>query len=310
MSLTSRITVSNAEEPEHSPEDIFSSSLSIIFPDDVTNQHGVAEQSIRYVSPHLPKPLVLDLAKPVSEEDRYLFGHYLWNASLLLAELIERDSLPLPAADTSANGLGKDANFDVRGLEVMEVGAGTGLPSIMAGLLGARRVVVTDYPAPTIMTTLQASVVKNIRSELAPSPASFTLPEVVVDGHVWGNFSASDPICSNYRQCFDRIFVCDCLWMPEQHANLHRSLSYFLRADSAARAWVIAGFHTGRGKLRGFFDAAALAVEGLEVDTIWERECNGNERAWEWDREEEDKTLRKRWLVVASLKRTDSFLES
>lgn len=31
-----------------------------------------------------------------------------------------------------------------------------------------------------------------------------------------------------------------------------------------------------------------LVVEGMEIDVIWERECDGNERLWKWDREEED----------------------
>jgi predicted nicotinamide N-methyase len=192
----------------------------------------------------------------------------------------------------------------------MELGAGTALPSIMAGLLGARRVVVTDYPAPAIMSTLKDNVVKNIRPDFVPREISADLPEIQVYGHEWGVLNSSDPICSGNKHSFDRIFVCDCLWMPEQHTNLHRSISYFLRADAKARAWVIAGFHTGRQKLRSFFDATALATEGMEIDAIWERECNGNERLWTDEGEEEDKTLRKRWLVVASLKRTSTFLSS
>jgi hypothetical protein len=47
----------------------------------------------------LPRPLQLDLA------DRRLFSHYLWNSSLRLAELVERDTL-------SANG-DDDDNDDV-----------------------------------------------------------------------------------------------------------------------------------------------------------------------------------------------------
>ncbi|KAJ3517136.1 hypothetical protein NM208_g14750 [Fusarium decemcellulare] len=94
MSLTWRISL-KGEEPE-TPEDYLSTALGVIFPDDITNQHGDAEHSLLYASPHLPKPLVIDLADPVKEDDRKLFSHYLWNASLLLAEFIEADSLGVP----------------------------------------------------------------------------------------------------------------------------------------------------------------------------------------------------------------------
>jgi hypothetical protein len=53
--------------------------------------------------------------------------------------------------------------------------------------------------------------------------------------------------------------------------------------------------------MSGFYDAAALQKVGLEVERIWERDCNGEERVWDIERED-DITVRKRWLVVASLK--------
>ncbi|KAI9155254.1 nicotinamide N-methyltransferase [Paramyrothecium foliicola] len=311
MALTSRITLSGAEASE--PEDYLSSALGVIFPDDVTNQHGDSEHSLIYTSPRLPKPLLLDLADPVGDTDRRLFSHYLWNASLLLAELVERDSLPPspPGVEKPDAGLGAGVDFDVRGLDIMELGAGTALPSMMAGLLGARRVVVTDYPAPTVMKTLRANIARNIRPELAPAqPDGPVTPSVLVEGHAWGELAPTDALCAADRHAFDRLLVCDCLWMPWQHANLHASISHFLRAaDPSARAWVVAGFHTGRDKMRGFFDADALAAAGLELDRAWERECDGKERPWSWDREE-DVTVRKRWLVVASLKRTAAFMEA
>lgn len=301
MALTSRISLAGAELSE--PEDFLSSSLGVIFPDDVTNQHGDAEHSLVYTSPRLPRPLQIDLADPLGETDRRLFSHYLWNASLLLAELVERDTLHID----EDKGLGEGVSFDVKGLGTMELGAGTALPSMMAGLLGARRVVVTDYPAPAVMKTLRANVERNIRPELSPSGE--TTKDVLVSGHAWGEFPEDDTLCAAERHAADRLFVADCLWMPWQHANLHLSISHFLRASADARAWVVAGFHTGREKMRGFFEADALAAAGLEVEHIWERECDGKERPWSWDREE-DVTVRKRWLVVASLKRTAKFLEA
>jgi nicotinamide N-methyltransferase len=280
----------------------------------------------------LPRPLQLDLADPVGDTDRRLFSHYLWNASLLLAELVERDSLPGDdeGGQAGAGGLGEGVSFDVRGLDIMELGAGTALPSMMAGLLGAKGVVVTDYPAETVMKTLRANVARNIRAELSPSGTAS--PHVQVAGHAWGELSTTSTststesgegddntgnnstaeaasLAARYHHAQDRLFVCDCLWMPWQHENLRASISHFLRADGQARAWIVAGFHTGREKMRGFFEKEALADAGLEVDRIWERECDGKERPWDWERDE-DVTVRKRWLVVASLKRTAAYLEA
>ncbi len=93
MVLTSRIALTGATESD--PEDFLSSSLGVIFPDDVTSQHGDADHGLAYTSPHLPKPLHISLADPKAEEDRRLFSHYLWNSSLLLAELIEAGTLGL-----------------------------------------------------------------------------------------------------------------------------------------------------------------------------------------------------------------------
>ena len=71
---------------------------------------------------------------------------------------------------------------------------------------------------------------------------------------------------------------------------------------------VVAGFHTGRPIVAGFFETA---VEfGLEIERIFERDLNsatedGQEVRREWVpvREGEGPENRKRWCVVALLKR-------
>jgi hypothetical protein len=306
--LTARITL-KGDEPA-GPEDYLSTSLGVIFPDDVTNQHGDAEHSLIYASPKLPKPMLIELADPEGETDRRLFSHYLWNASLLLAELIERDSLETETTEVERKevGLGEGLSFDTRGLDTLELGAGTALPSMMAGLLGARSVTVTDYPAPAVMKTLRDNVIRNIKPDFAPEGKSSNVTSsILIEGHEWGVFdtpsSPSSAFPTSHAHASDRLFVADCLWMPWQHANLRRSIDYFLKKTDSARAWVIAGFHTGRAKMAGFYDAEALREEGgVEVERMWERDCDGVEREWDAERED-DITERKRWLVVAVLKR-------
>ncbi|KAI1771819.1 hypothetical protein F4818DRAFT_427943 [Hypoxylon cercidicola] len=298
MALTSRISLHGPVADD--PEDYLSSSLGVIFPDDVTNQHGDAEHSLLYTSPHLRRPLHIVLSDPDRENDRKLFSHYLWNSSLLLAEFVEAGTLHLPL-DVVGPGKPKPDGFDVTGLETLELGAGTALPSIMSALLGARSVVVTDYPSETVLKTLRANVAANAKPENSPSGRGAVAP-LAVDGHVWGELDS--PFAARNRGRFDRVFVCDCLWMPWQHANLQKSVGWFLRDSASSRAWVVAGFHTGRAKMRGFFAEPALREAGLEVESIWERDCDGVEREWAWDRGHEDVSERKRWLVVGVLRKS------
>lgn len=475
--LTARLTV--LDDPADGPEDILNSSLAAIYPDDVANTHGDAAHALQYTSPHLPRPLLLQLTDPQGEQHRRLFSHYLWNAALLLAELVESATLgvsPLgggsadlataaAAATTTTQDTGRKTrrwdgtdddyllrHFDIRGRKCIELGAGTALPSLMAALLGARHVTITDYPSAEFLETVRRNVAHNIVSaELSPphssgvtasgqaedvgnvvadarddecrSPASSTATLVAengwaagdeqkqgmsasasvtvqVFGHKWGvlpddssdavtvaeaaedngeihidSFSTSrkhqtgapEPaqLTADHRHAYDRVLAADCLWMSEQHANLAASISYLLRRpeqsstgkdqqtddndnvaenqsgpeqpDTGGRALVVAGFHTGRQGMRGFLfsppprdpsststatqqvaagstsgglqqqqqqlgPSAHLLANELEVETIYERDCDGNTRTWVWDRGFEDPSERKRWLVVAVLR--------
>jgi hypothetical protein len=90
-------------------------------------------------------------------------------------------------------------------------------------------------------------------------------------------------------------------WTALQHGNLLKSIRWFLKEDG--RAWVIAGFHTGREKMKGFYEDGALSEAGLEIERIWEKNAEGFGREWVTDRGIEDVTERKRWLVIGILKR-------
>ncbi|KAI6093082.1 hypothetical protein F4821DRAFT_222045 [Hypoxylon rubiginosum] len=299
MALTSRISLHGPVTDD--PEDFFGSSLGVIFPDDVTNQHGDAEHSLLYTSPRLRRPLHIALSDPDQDDDRKLFSHYLWNSSLLLAEFVEAGTLRLTLSVGLDGRLSRLKDFDVAGLDVLELGAGTALPSIMAALLGARSVTVTDYPSEVVLKMLRANVAANAQPETSPGG---TVAPLAVDGHSWGELDT--PFAAANQARFDRVFVCDCLWMPWQHVNLHKSIAWFLKDSSSSCAWVVAGFHTGRAKMRDFFAEAALRDAGLELEAIWERDCDGVEREWAWDRGQEDVSERKRWLAVGVLRKVKS----
>lgn len=129
---------------------------------------------------------------------------------------------------------------------------------------------------------------------------------IVSTPHEWG--ALDDQFALENKGRFSRIIAADCLWMTEQHTNLARTLQWFLDS-STGRAWVVAGLHTGRAVVAHFFETA-IAL-GLEIESIYERDINNEneeqgERRREWTavREDEGPENRRRWCVVAVLKRS------
>lgn len=121
--LPSRVLVPSPQNPEQ--EDIFSSSLGILFPDDIQNSHGTPGQFVVYRSPRYGD-ITLEIPRhPDVEEGRKLFAHYLWNAGVVAADAIESSS----NNDQKEFGDGKvkwnKSYWDVRGQDVLELGAGT-----------------------------------------------------------------------------------------------------------------------------------------------------------------------------------------
>lgn len=113
--------------------------------------------------------------------------------------------------------------------------------------------------------------------------------------------------------------------MFHQHSNLVKTLLWFLSSgknsgsqedEKEGRVWVVGGFHTGRAIVAHFFETAVAM--GLEIESIYERDLNATEeeeakeeqgevrRAWEPVRVGEGPENRRRWCVVAVLKRAKS----
>jgi nicotinamide N-methyltransferase len=117
---------------------------------------------------------------------------------------------------------------------------------------------------------------------------------------MWGELSTSFAISK--KESYTRIVAADTLWLPHQHLNLAHSMLHFLSRDPAARVFVVAGFHTGRAKMACFFEET-VPQGGLETEEIWEMDANGSRRPWKPYAPEELIGERKKWLVVARLKR-------
>ncbi|KAK5947879.1 hypothetical protein OHC33_011086 [Knufia fluminis] len=292
--LPSRVSIPPPPNPEQ--EDIFSSALGTLFTDDTQNSHGTPGQSVIYRSPRYGDVTLGIPRHPDVEEGRQLFAHYLWNAGVVAADAIEC------ASSDGQQGLGdgkvlwnKDY-WDVRGKDVLELGAGTALPSLVAALSAARSVTITDHPSsPALVAdTIAHNVLHNLKINLLPTTSSDspllaqseprTPTQISIHGLTWGDAHFTSPTTygkpSNpqpAKHSFDKIIVADCLWIRSQHENIVKTIDSYLRLKEKGTqvaqeeksdddkhkqeedmpcALVIAGFHTGRRTVADFFEIA------------------------------------------------------
>ncbi|KAL2393239.1 hypothetical protein ABEF93_001712 [Exophiala dermatitidis] len=184
----SRISVPTPPTPE--TEDIFSSALASLFTDDTQNSHGTPGSSVTYHSPRFGTISLRIPAHPDVEEGRKLFAHYLWNAGVIAADAIETASqddsqegvrqrdddtstmsaTPIAIQDEEHQNqnqkktLSDKKYWDVRGKRVLELGAGTALPSIVSALSGASVTTTTDHPSSPALTT--GAIEQNVRDNV------------------------------------------------------------------------------------------------------------------------------------------------
>jgi EEF1A N-terminal glycine/lysine methyltransferase len=121
--LISRIYVPPPPDPE--PEDIFQSSLATLFPDDTQNSHGNPGDRLVYRSPLYGDITILVPVHPDLDAKRRLFAHYLWNAGVLVADMIERANHRADRMIESESGASNSNHWNVWGEKVLELGAGS-----------------------------------------------------------------------------------------------------------------------------------------------------------------------------------------
>ncbi|RDA93927.1 hypothetical protein CP533_4541 [Ophiocordyceps camponoti-saundersi (nom. inval.)] len=178
-------------------------------------------------------------------------AHHLWNGAKLAADFFER------APET------------VRGRTVLELGAGAGLPSLVAAVLGAKKVVVTDFPDPELVANMQ----KNI--DACDDEVGGIVDAV---GFVWG--ADSSPLTarlgssSSSAAKFDVVILADLLFRHSEHGALVKTIRETLRPAKDCSAYVFfTSYRPWKQHLdMAFFDVARAA--GFEVEQIAERKLD------------------------------------
>ncbi|KHO01734.1 phytanoyl-CoA dioxygenase [Metarhizium album ARSEF 1941] len=194
-------------------------------------------------------------------------AHHLWNGAKFVSDYFEQD----PSR--------------VEGKCVLELGAGAGLPSLVAGILGARKVVVTDFPDPDLVANLQRNIDE---CDKTVEPEGHIGRTIDAAGFVWGADPA--PLLAKLgpgrqeggdgtqqqqqqqqQQRFDVLVLADLLFRHSEHGALVKTIKETMRASRDSAAYVFfTSYRPWKQDLdMGFFDVARNA--GLEVEQVSER---------------------------------------
>ena len=178
-----------------------------------------------------------------------LWGHHLWNAGRLISTYLE------------------DHASLIAGRTVLELGAGAGLPSLVCSVLGAKRVVVSDYPDPDLVANLWHNI---------ESGTGEVAGRVVAEGYCWG--ADVSPLLAHLESSgverFDVLILADLLFNHSEHAKLVTTVQETLtkRKDAVAlvfftpyRPWLYE-------KDMAFFDLTREA--GFIVEKIFEEKMD------------------------------------
>lgn len=147
-----------------------------------------------------------------------LWGHHLWQAGRIISTYLER-APSLTASKT-----------------VLELGAGAGLPSLVCSVLGAKKVVVTDYPDPDLISNLW----RNISSAgLTEEVDGDEEKQVIAEGYCWG--ANPEPLLSHLSPAssgFDILILADLLFNHSEHQKLVSTIQSTLSKKQDSKALV------------------------------------------------------------------------
>lgn len=186
-------------------------------------------------------------------------AHVLWNGAKFISDYFE------------------DNPDRVRGKTVLELGAASGLPSLVAGILGANKIVMTDYPDLDLVINMQ----KNIdECDETVEPKGRIAEIIDAEGFVWGGDPA--PLLARLPQGaegdekakFDVLVLADLLFRHKEHPDLVKTIRETMRVAPESVAYVFfTSYRPWKRELDlKFFDVAREA--GFEVVQVAEKKLD------------------------------------
>jgi len=182
---------------------------------------------------------------------------------LVLAEAIERETIP------------------IHDRTIVELGAGTALPSLLAASREepASLVTITDYPDELIMANLRKNVQGNQHS-FAPGC------RVNCVEYEWGkSVETLTTLLGQPQEGYDVVILSDLLHFRSSHDDLVKSTVDLLCKKAGSRVYVGAGKYTSPQVCQNFLqqaEKAGIEWEARENDGIW----RGSENVGAWSLDE------------------------
>lgn len=189
------------------------------------------------------KQIVLNLVGSSPTE-----AHRLWNGAKMISDYFEEDE------------------SRVKNKTVLELGAASGLPSLVAGILGAEKVVMTDFPDVEIVQNMQKNI--DICDETV-EPKGRIASAVDAVGFIWG--ADSQPLLARLpasRKRFDVLILADLLFRHSEHGALVKTIKECLCKKGVAYVFFTSYRPWMREKDLGFFEVAKR--EGFLVQQVGE----------------------------------------
>jgi EEF1A N-terminal glycine/lysine methyltransferase len=277
------------------------SFFMFVLPDDDSNidqiEPTITLKYDTYLRHSLPQDPRLEVLETVDErtiklaltsKHHSLWAEYVYNAARVIADLI--DNSPFVSKDLP--------RIDVRGKRCLELGAGAGLPGIMAILNGASEVVISDYGHDADLSLIYPIDIniQKARNEMKNDQIAFAV------GYVWGQ--PAEYLCeaANYYQSsefvdtssygtylqsksslriekqspqnenlkkFDILFLADLIFNRSEHSRLLWTVKNTLRVDLGV-CWVSFSHHDPLKKELdlNFFEMAKQEPYNLNVNYV------------------------------------------
>lgn len=146
-----------------------------------------------------------------------LWGHHLWQAGRIISTYLENN----PSL--------------VKSKTVLELGAGAGVPSLVCSILGAQKVVVTDYPDADLISNLWQNI---DTAQLNNTTLDINAEKkIVAEGYCWG--ADAEPLRKHINtERFDVLILADLLFNHSEHAKLVATMEATLSKTPDAKALV------------------------------------------------------------------------
>lgn len=261
--------------------EIFSDSLSALYEHTAITLSSNPGSTFTYTN----ESATINLKTPDTKPENWsLHASSIWISAVFFADNIRLLDL--------------DRYQHLRKIRVLELGAGAGLPGILlAKTRDDVQVVLSDYPDEELIDALNQNVASNI---------SDTSTHVVPYDWTTGNVS---PFHKLSPDGFDVIIAADTLWNADLHDAFLRSLESLLRHNvdgPSSSVNLIAGLHTGRWTIQAFLNAVEDR-QRFRLHRVVEIPANSckvtasEERGWEVEREGEDESGRRAWVVSITM---------